>query len=198
MPKLCGTNSNVSLAADKNGTASLTHSTRWSRRSCALCSSPWRWPWHRPISLTRYRALICQPQHANHPPAPPTDNVVTTASAHTSCTHTHTHTPCRTPSVFCAHRRDAQLLHCCWHQHSHPFAPWTTCFFRASGVHSPLTRVRESRDRICSETGSIRAQMVVLGEHTLLCAPACVCAEVGLRVCTCVAPVIAWMCVVAS
>jgi hypothetical protein len=152
-----------------HGVTPLTHSlTQWSRRLCALCSSPWRWPWHRPISLTRYRAFICQPRHATHPPAPPTDNVVTAASAHTSCTHT------LCPVFFCAHRRDAQLLHRCWHQHSHPFAPWTTCFFRASGVHSPLTRVRESRDRICSETGSISAQLVVLGEHTLLCTPACV------------------------
>lgn len=85
------------------------------------------------------------------------------------------------PVFFCAHRRDVQLLHRCWHQHSHPFAPWTTCFFRASGVHSLLTRVRESRDRICSETGSISAQLVVLGEHTLLCT--CLCMQKWGSVC---------------
>jgi hypothetical protein len=83
-----------------HGVTPLTHSlTQWSRRLCALCSSPWRWPWHRPISLTRYRAFICQPRHATHPPAPPTDNVVTAASAHTSCTHT------LCPVFFCAPTR---------------------------------------------------------------------------------------------
>jgi hypothetical protein len=80
--------------------------------------------------------------------------------------HTHTHSVSDGQCFFAHIDEMPSHLHRCWHQHSSHFAPWTTCFFRASGVHSPLTSVRESRDRICNETRTHSG----VGRTSLLCA----------------------------